>query len=182
MKRIPVLICLIVLFAGVTANAQPRIDIGIDVPFYFGMTLPGGDDVGSFSDFTFLFPEITGSYVFNLGFINIGVGVRMFTFIVETFGWPNAFVELNLGPMVLSAQIGGGLLFAFGLANTVETGPIVVGDLTAAFTVTEWFRLGIGVLTIAEVDEDIAFSDEGTFPFVVYAFAKFPISLGPKAE
>jgi hypothetical protein len=184
MKKIAIIGLILVMLCAVISFAQPRIDLGIDVPFLFGINFSGsgGSNVSAFSQFTALLPEFAIHYVIDLELIKIGLGVRMFTFIIESIGWPNAFVEVNLDPLVLSAELGGGLYFLFGLYNTAGTMPLLLGDISAAFKFTDWFRIGIGVFTIGEGDPAIAFSDEGVLPYAVYAFAKFSFDLGPKTN
>jgi hypothetical protein len=105
----------------------------------------------------------------------------MFTFIIETIGWPNAFIEVNLDPLVLSAELGGGLFFVFGFYSNAGSTAIVVGDIAAAFKFNDWFRAGLGVFSIGETDPNIGFSESGSFPFAVYAFAKFTFDMGSKS-
>ncbi len=179
---------MLLLLCVISSFAQPRIDLGIDVPFYFGVKIVDtsgsglGFDTGAFSQFTFLFPEIAAHYVIDLELLKIGLGVRMFTFIIESVGWPNLFVELNLDPLVLSAEVGGGFYFLFGLFSTAGSMPLAIGDIAAAYKFNDWFRAGLGVFSIAETDQNINFSDSGSFPFAVYAFAKFTFDMGTKSD
>jgi hypothetical protein len=183
MKKIALIAVLLISICAISSFAQPRIDVGIDIPFYFGIkTDSSSSSIGDYSKYAFLLPEIDGSYVFNLGPIGLGIGIRMFSFIIETIGWPNLFLEANLGPVILSAEVGGGWYFLFGISTMSGTGAIVLGDLSAAFKFTDWFRAGIGVFGIGDADPNSPFAQSGVIPFAVYAFAKFSFDLGPKEK
>lgn len=168
-----IFIVLLMLLA-VSAMAQGRLDLALDVPFYFGIQLEG-ESMGALSDFTFLFPEAGLHYVLGSGGFKIGLGVRMFTLILESIAWPNVFAELHLDPLVVSAQLGGGAFAVFGLYNDGITGPVVIGDIAAAYKFTDSFRAGIGAFLIGETDEEIMFSETGIIPYAIYAFGKFTI-------
>jgi len=50
--------------------------------------------------------------------------------------WPNAFAEIDLGPVVVEAQVGGGGFLFFGLVSDFQTGRVFFPDLSA------WLKLG----------------------------------------
>jgi hypothetical protein len=187
MKKIALIGLIILSFCAITSFSQPRIDIAVDIPFYLGIQLidpTTGNSIsgGDFLKYAFVLPELEASYVFRLGLVNLGLGIRMFTALIETIGWPNAFVEINLDPIVLSAEVGGGAFFAFGFVSSFNTGALLFGDISAAFKVADWFRAGVGVFSLQSFDPNVMFAQNGVWPFAVYAFGKFSIDLAPKSS
>jgi hypothetical protein len=154
MKRAALLFFILALVA-VPAFSQLRLDIGVDVPRGIGAVLQGDtqiskDAVDFFSNYVFPFPEAALHYQFDFGMVKLGVGARAFTFILETAIWPNAFAELNLGPLAIEAQAGGGLFALVGLYNSVKAGKVFMPDLSAWFKIgkKQLFRLGGGAMGI----------------------------------
>jgi len=167
---------LMFLLIGMTVTAQVRLDVAIDVPIYFGISMDN-ESAGMLSQFTFLFPELGMYYVMGDGALQIGLGARLFTLILESIVWPNAFIEMNLGDMVVSAQLGGGAFGFLGFFTTGATAAILIGDLSVAYKLSDSFRIGVGALMIGETDETIVFSEAGIIPYTVYAFGKFTFEL-----
>jgi len=141
-----------ILFAiTAAAGAQVRIDVNISKPLYLGAgsTASGGPvDLGSI-DVTaawVFFPEVQLYYQFGGEALHAGVGVRVFTFILQSILYPAAYVELELGPVVANLNVGGGWFGTFGLAGTgSQAGAVFFPDLNVGFNLTPWFRLGGGV-------------------------------------
>jgi hypothetical protein len=119
------------------------------------------------SHYAFLFPEVQLSWQFGDGALRGGVGLRAFTMILESFGWPDAWLELELKPIVLRADLGGGFFYAFGLYNNGKMASVIVPQLDASWKLADWFRLGVGALFIAPFD------NPSNFGVAVYVGGRF---------
>lgn len=173
MKKVIVLAALAALLA-VPAFAQWHVDIGAEIPIRIGVT-DTDEDYGEFMDYLFLVPNGTIAYNFGLGPLNLGVGGKLYTLILESLLYPVAYAELDFDPVVVNLTAGGfGFLF-FGLWSQVETGALLIPDLSVQFKLGRSFRLGVGAMTFigTEIQQD-------TFPYIAYATAKFRIPLGKK--
>jgi hypothetical protein len=172
---------IVTIFAAALAApsmAQARLDIGIDVPKGIGNVLPSGVDA-SVSDFlasAFIpFPEAAIYYQWDLGMLKFGAGVRAYTVILASVAWPNAFAELDVGPLAVEAQIGGGIFAYYAIASGgIETGKVFFPDLSAwyAFGQKRIFRLGCGAMGIFLPGQDTS-----GLPFIFYLGAKAAIPL-----
>ena len=158
------------------AMADWRIDIGFDIPRGLGGLAEGeaviSEEAGDFFDqYIFPFPEAGVYYQKEFGALRVGGGLRVFTFILESVYWPNAFVELDLGKVVFAFQLGGGLFGMFGLYNDLQTGQVLIPDLSAWFKIGSAFRLGGGALGVMlpELGDAVVFA--------YYLGAKFAIEL-----
>lgn len=172
MKKAIILAALAAMLA-VPAFAQWHVDIGAEIPFLVGVT-DTSSDYGEFLNYMFLVPTGTIAYNFGLGPLNLGVGGKLYTLIVESIVYPIAYVELDFDPMVVNLTAGGfGFLF-FGLMNSFETGALLIPELSVQFKLGKSFRLGAGVMTF------IGDMNQSTFPYIAYATAKFRIPLGKK--
>lgn len=154
-----------------------RLDIGVDIPKGVGAFMAGdvnvsGDVADFLSQYFFPFPEAALHYQFDTGMFRFGVGLRGFTFIIESVVWPNVFAEAELGPVVLEAQAGGGLFGAFGIGNTVQTGSVFFPDLSAWFKIGKSFRLGGGAIGVFLPEQST-----NTIPFAFYFGGKAAIRL-----
>lgn len=173
MKRITVL-ALIIVLAGGAAFAQPRIDVGIDLPIGIGSVLDGTSlevtsTVGNFLATTFLpLPEAGLYYQIDLGGFKIGAGARAVSLILQTIIWPNAFFELDLDVFVVEAQLGGGAFVLFGRVNDFQTGRVFFPDLSGWFKVgkDQNIRLGGGIAGVFLPGQS------STFPVVFYVGGK----------
>jgi hypothetical protein len=174
-RSVVVLLAVVLLLGGaLTASAQLRLDGNISWPFLLGISLEdyGGTSTTEISQFLFLFPDVQISYQFGGDVLKGGVGLRAFTFILESFGWPIAYLEADLNPIVLRAEMGGGWFFAFGLLNNATTARAVVGDFSAGWKLAEWFRLGAGALLVAPFDA------MENFGYAVYVNGRFSVLFG----
>lgn len=168
MKKILLFIMLITLFLVPSAFAQYRIDMGIKVPAKMGIhfsDLSSDDDtsVDILDKYTFLVPEITGSYQMALGPIKMGAGVEMYTFIIESIAWPMVFAELDLSKIVINAKVGGLGFLVFGLYNHADTADILIPDIYSAVKLGKSFRLGLGVMGFTGKE----FTSDAV-PYIVY--------------
>ncbi len=173
-RRSVILIVLFLTLATLGLGAQVRFDVGVDIPRGVGAVVGSNVDTADFSSLAssfFPFPEATVYYRFGEGTVTGGIGLRAFTLIVETIAWPNAFVEVTLGPVAIEAQVGGGLFGLIGIANDVQFGKIFFPDLSAWFKIGKSFRLGAGAMGIFLPGSDVSVD----LPFVYYFGAKFTI-------
>jgi hypothetical protein len=158
--------------------AQLRLDVGIDVPKGIGTTLSSDFDQSARDFLAKAFipiPDVALHYQFDLGIIKLGAGVRAYTFIVASVLWPNVFAELDVGPLAVEGQIGGGL-FAYSAISTggIESGRVFFPDLSAwyAFGQKRVFRLGCGAIGVFLPNQDV-----NGLPFVFYIGGKAAIPL-----
>ncbi len=177
-KSLVVLVILILLATPVFA--QWRLDVGAIVPRGAGLSLGGeteaiigGVDMAAWPFIPF--PEAGLYYTGNLGPVSLGIGVRAFTLILETILWPNAFAEVNLGPLAIQAQLGGGLFAMVGVASSTATGQVFMPDLSAWLKIGKKgnFRLGGGLIGLYM--PEITGTD--AIPFLVYLGGKVAIEL-----
>jgi hypothetical protein len=189
MKRL-ILILTIAAAIIVPSSAQVRIDLGLWKPFALGFTDPpvDGSDLKKANDIIasqiwLMIPEIGAYYEFNLEPLplRLGIGARVFSVILATMGYPNAYAELELGPLEIEAQIGG-LAFGYYVFNTVggDFGNVFIPDLSAwlALGKKKSFRIGGGATMLYApdaVDELDASTGTSIIPFFYYASAKFVI-------
>lgn len=179
MKK-PIIIALLALSVASLSVAQWRLDIGVDIPRSVGAVL--GDSIASsdeasaaLSSTFFPFPEAAIYYTFGgQGVLQVGLGIRCFTFIIESIAWPNIIAEVNLGPVAIEAQVGGGAFVAFGLQYASDYGKVFFPDLSAWFKIgrKQIFRIGVGAIGVFL--PDVA---TDTIPFVFYLGGKAAIGL-----
>ncbi len=134
-----------------SAFAEYRLDMGIKIPTIMGVhfsDLSDEEDTSTniLDDYTFLVPEITGSYQMAVGPIKMGAGVEMYTFIFESIAWPMVFAELDLSRVVFNAKLGGLGFLVFGLYNHTDTANVVIPDIYGAVKLGKSLRLGLGVM------------------------------------
>ena len=173
-----VLVAVLLLAGALGASAQLRLDGNISWPFYLGVELGdlGGTGTSEISNYAFLFPDIELSYQFGGQVLRGGIGLRAFTLIIESAGWPIAYFEAELKPIVLRAEVGGGWFFAFGLAGASETARVIIGDLNVSWKIAEWFRLGVGALAVAPFDAT------ENFGYAFYVNGRFTALFGGKGK
>lgn len=175
MKKVA-LIAIAVLLLSPMAFADWRADIGVDIPWKIGLTIDSGsgdpltETLDILEQFTFLLPEVFIGYEFPLGPVRLGLGGRIFTFLVESLIYPAAFAEIALGPVAVNLNVGGYAFGLFGLYNHMETGELLIPDLSAHIMFGESLRIGIG--TAALIFEQAAGE---VVPFIVYISGKFVI-------
>lgn len=174
MKRAALLA--VALSVALPAAAEWRADVGFDIPRGIGGLSEDGavisEDAGEFFDsYVFPFPELGLYWYRPVGAFRAGVGLRAFTFILETVFWPNAFAEYDLWRVTFAFQLGGGAFGLFGLLNQVQTGAVLIPDLSAWLRLGRTFRIGGGALglMLPELDGDVA--------FIYYFGLKFTIGL-----
>jgi hypothetical protein len=171
-KVLITVMALVILLGGVmSASAQFRLDVNVQWPFYLGINVSGltsgVQGTSLISQYAFIVPDVEASYQFGGGNLRAGVGLKAYTFIIESFGWPMAYLELGIDPFVIRAELGGGLFYAFGLASTAATAEVMLPQLEVSWKIAEWFRLGAGALFV------MPFNDFSNFGFVGFAGGRF---------
>lgn len=173
-KKILIVAALCVLIAG-PAFSEWRIDAGADVPWGIGAVV---SDLGAqsntstnvLSHFVFLIPEGNFLYQFPVGPVKLGAGVRAFSLVLETIAWPNAFAEVNLGPVAIDLNVGGGFFFMFGLYNDLRSSSLVIPDLSAYYKIGKIFRIGGGGILFYDLNPT---TRGNVVPYSLYLGAKF---------
>jgi hypothetical protein len=176
LKILVLALALIMAFGAVNAGAQVRLDVDIPWLIAAGVTLEGptGDpELASINlaEYHIPLPYLEIAYQFGDGFLTGGIGLRAYTLIVEFMGWPMGYVELNLAPVVLRAELGGGAFFLFGIINqlycTEYTLQVMIPDISASFAFTDWFRAGAGITMVAPI------GNLDNFGWIFYIDARF---------
>ncbi|PKL09379.1 MAG: hypothetical protein CVV51_04160 [Spirochaetae bacterium HGW-Spirochaetae-7] len=169
MKKAVVLALLVVLCVA-SVSAQARLDIGIDIPLSLGAVLNGSSVLdGGDIPYTLPFPSGGLYYTFGAGPVTLGLGARLYSLVLVSAMWPNVIAEVDVGPVVLEGQFGGGAFLIFGLVSSTQTGSVFFPDLSAWFKLGKTLRLGGGALGMFIKDLD------NTVPFVWYIGAKAAI-------
>jgi len=175
MKRLLVL-CSLLACLSAPAFSDWRMDIGFDIPRGMGASVGGegsnfSEATEFFSEYIIPLPEAGVYYFGEVGPFRVGGGVRVFTALLVSVWWPNAFAELDLGRFVLAGQLGGGVFGMFGLANEIQAGAVLIPDLSAWFKVGDVFRIGGGAVGVMLPEED------NSIVFLYYLGAKFALKL-----
>jgi hypothetical protein len=174
----PIVIVALILLA-VPAFSQLRLDLGLDV--LKGLNLSSGDTtlgetISNWPSIPIPIPlsDVGLHYQFFLGPVNLGLGIRGFPLMLESMAWPNAFADLELGPVTIEAQVGAGLFAAFGLSNNLYFGRVLIPDLSAwfKFEATGAFRLGGGIIGLYVPD-----ALGSSIPILVYLGGKVVLQL-----
>ena len=155
----------------ISVSAQARLDLGIDIPLRISAVMEGsamadGVDV----PYTLPFPSAGLYYTFGAGPLNVGLGARMYSLILVSTLWPNVIAEMDLGSVVLEAQLGGGAFMFFGLVSSMQTGAVFIPDLSAWFKLGRTLRVGGGAMGL--FIEDLA---DTALPVVFYLGVKAAI-------
>ena len=173
MKRFVVFVGIFV-FLSMSLFAQVRLDMGIDIPrgagAVSGNELLSDPEVNKvFTDYIFPLPELGLYYQFGGTTLRAGAGLRLFTLIVVSIYWPNAFIEADLGPITVAAQVGGGLFGLYALGQSrFESGKVLIPDLSLWYRFGNSFRLGGGAI-------GILLPESSSMGFFYYLGGKFNI-------
>lgn len=166
-----VVVVVVLLTGAVSASAQLRLDMDVNLPLFFGSS--SGD--AAWNHFV-PFPNGRLAWQFGGGLIDGGVGARAFTFIIENILYPEGYIELNIEQFTFSFNVGGFAFLEFGLLSDALSSAginnlsgfhgLILPDLNAAWRVNDWFRLGGGVFMIAPFGSDMG----GVLNNLVYSF------------
>jgi len=172
-KKTFLLIVALCVLAVPAAFAQLRADIGINAPFLIGIEAPNlGAEGESVKIPAFLpIPYVQLAYNFDLGQINLGVGLKAYTAIIASMLYPVAYVEFDADPITVSASVGGGFYAFLVLTESIaDFAPLIIPDVSINYRLGKSFRLGLSALTFyfSEIDQQV-------FPYAVYFSAKFTL-------
>ncbi|TVR61753.1 MAG: hypothetical protein EA426_02940 [Spirochaetaceae bacterium] len=174
MRKILVLIAALVAISSATAVADVRIDFGFMIPWQLRAQIAGLDEESEdlnldvLSEITILLPEVMVAYQEPVGPVNLGVGLRGFSLIIQSLMWPVVYAEYDFGPAVVDFNFGGGAFVFLGLYNDITTGSLFFPDLSAHAKLGRRFRAGLGVAGV--LGRDIP---DGVTPYMIYLSAKF---------
>ncbi len=144
-----VFLLILILTAAGNLSAESQWDITLNVPYYTGLKSSTGS-VGDFSQYLFLVPDVKWNYFFGPEWLQFGVGVRLWTLVLESAIYPIVSLESNLGNFVINANIGGGLVAFFGLANDFIADAVFFPEVSVAYRLgkKKQFSIGTGALII----------------------------------
>ncbi len=155
-----------------TAAANVQFDIGLNVPFLYGISFQDNDDIQKYSEYAFVIPDLKLNYFWGTDTLRIGAGARAFTAIVETLAIPIVTAELNMNPLRFTASLGGQAFLLFGIYNNIIFENIFVADVNAAYKVNDWFHVGAGATGLFLGDAELF---QETIPYTAYAMVRFSI-------
>ncbi len=174
MKRklvLVVLVAALLLGFTVTASADVRLDFDVPVILSAGLnveTLTGNSSVKlDLSSLHIPLPYVMLAYQFGDAFLHGGVGIRTYTVLVEFFGWPIGYVEVELDRLIARAELGGLGFFALGVANSFFTKDLLVSDFQLSYAFFPWLRAGAGILFAPQL------SNFGNNGWMFYINARF---------
>lgn len=164
------LVMVFVLGAAMQLHADMQIDIGVNVPYYVGIKVDD-DGAGDTLDYLFLVPDIKLNWFYDTGLLRLGGGARLWTFIIQSAVYPIVSVEADVGPVVLSANVGGGLFLFFGLYTDLHTAAVFLPELSVAYRFSDRFSVGTGGLFLFAPEV----ADLSSFAYMGTIFARFTI-------
>ena len=180
MKRKLLLIVAVLILAAAPVFCDWRVDLGADVVFGVGAANQGDAATTGFGGSVLLLPVFEGSYQWEVGPVHIGAGVAGSTLIVLTVFWPDVFAEMELGRFAVEGHLGGLLFGGFGIESFLETGQVLVPQLSGWFRLTKRFKVGSGAIGLwfpggIEIFPDVSFDGVA---FLYYVGCKWVLSPG----
>jgi len=183
MKRstlIAVLVAVLLLGGALGAGAQVRLDADLNWPLIGGIALDPvfGSSGGSLdlSQYHLILPDFRLYYQWGDGKWRGGLGLRIYTVIIESLFFPEAYVELDLPHFALDVSLGGFVFGAFGLYNDVTAAGLLLPDVAAYWAINDWFRLGAGALLFVPTGFG------SSFGYIGYIGARFVWVYGKKGD
>lgn len=182
MKKLILCLVMIAAIAVPSAFSQLRFEIGANVPLK-AMLLSGGalnsstfSDLGSIplisEDFFLAVPNSSLLLQADLGLLKIGVGAKVQSIMLMAYAaYPNAQIELALGPLCVDASLGGYYMgyyvigTGFG-ANKVDA-LIPEASVWLALGKKKAFRIGAGAIGLVPTNFDLSI-----VPVIAYAGMK----------
>lgn len=176
MKKLILCLVMIAAIAVPSAFSQLRFEIGANVPFGLTSVTPAGDlgDIWTLVGEDVFIPIPNSSLLLqaDLGLLKVGVGVKVHSVMFLLYvGYPNAQVELELGPLCIDASLGGYYLgsYVIGtgfLANQLD---VLIPEASAwlALGKSKAFRIGVGAIGLMPTDFDL-----GAMPVLLYGGMK----------
>jgi hypothetical protein len=181
MKRQLVLVVLVAaLLLGAVSGARADVRLDFDIPVILAAGVNLSDVTGSTSynvDLSGLhipLPYVELAYQFGDDFLRGGFGLRTYTLLVEFFGWPMGYVEVELERFILRAELGGFAFFLLGMYNQLYvdsyTLKTVIPDIQVSYAIAPWFRVGAGVLAVAPL------GNSNNFGWLFYVNGRFVLT------
>ena len=177
-KRILIVLLLVVVMGSGTVFAQGRFDIGIKAPLIIGvdgLVDADGQPIDLVEEVPSFIP-IPSAFVggqLDLAIIKLGVGLQLYSAIIQTIMYPAVFGEVDLGFFVANLTVGGGVFASFGvLGSDISTTELLIPDLSAHFRLGSIFQVGLGLTGFTgfeSIESDI-------FPYVGYFSAKVSLT------
>jgi len=174
-KRIFIFLLLLTVLGSGIVFAQGRVDIGIKAPLIVGLNgLVDADGqpiefVAEVPSFLPIPTAFLGAQL-DLTLIKLGVGLQVYSAIIQTIVYPAAFGEVDLGFLVANLTVGGGVFGSFGiLGNSLSTTELLIPDLSAHFRLGRMFQIGLGLTGFTGFES----TESDIFPYVGYFSAKF---------
>jgi hypothetical protein len=178
-KRILCIVLILALSAS-AAFGQIRFELGANAPVAAGSASAGNSAIADIfttvDEFGIIpIPNLALLLQANMGFLRIGVGVKVQSLIVYSMAYPEAQVELALGPLVVDASVGGYYFGYYSIGNTygLLQANYLVPDLSVwlALGKKRTFRLGGGAISAIPI-ESLSSLSTLQLPFVAYAGLK----------
>ncbi len=166
------LLMVLVVMCGSVAHltAEVQIDLGLNVPYYVGITTED-DDLDAALDWLFLLPDAKVAWFHAVKPVRLGGGLRLWTLVLQSVVYPTLAVEADAGPFVLNAGAGGGMFLFFGLYSGLQTAGVFVPDLSVGYRFTESFSLGAGAAFLFAPEV----ADLSSFGYMGTLFARYTI-------
>lgn len=172
MKKRNLFILVILILVPITTFANgPQWDITVNVPYYIGIRTEDMGSEGATLDKAFVFPDVKFNYYFGSDIFKVGIGVRAFTLILVNLAYPIVSVESQLGPIVINANLGGGVFALFGLVSEFGFEQIFIPEISVAFDLGSGFRIGTGATAIMAPE----LAGFGDFVYVGSVFVRWSI-------
>jgi hypothetical protein len=173
-KKVLLAVMVVALLLGVAlgSSAQVRLDIDLNWPIVGGIALDPavfGSSGGNLdlSQYHLLLPDLRLYYQFGDGVLRGGLGLRIYTVIIESLLFPEAYLEVNLKPFVIGVSAGGFLFGVIGLYSNLGTAGLLLPDINAYWAIADWFRIGAGALLFVPT------SFGSSFGYIGYIGARF---------
>lgn len=147
------LLIVLLLVISSQLHAGSQWDITLSVPYYAGVKSSDGN-VGEFSNYLFLVPDVQWHYYWGSDKFHFGPGVRLFTLVIESAIYPIFSLESVLGGFVINAQFGGGVFLLFGLHNQAAAEVLFLPEISVAYRFGKKKRFSVGTAAMFVVASD----------------------------
>jgi hypothetical protein len=165
-KRGFIAVCCAVLLwsaaAPVCAERGFQTDATLHMPYYSDLFSEEGDYV-YYNEYIIPIPDLRLAYYWGTDSLRFGPGLRILSIIQVSVVYPLLFAELDVGPLVIHANVGGGAYLANAILQTrADVYEYLVPEISIAYRLTETVQVGTGG------DIFLASGDGGDFNNVAY--------------